>query len=355
MIFGVEICLRELLFEQECVILPNFGGFLTKYKSAEIDHLASLIHPPRKTLSFNRQLKNDDGLLINTYRALNQVSFSEAATTVKKWIVDFENRLKEQGSAEIPKIGTFFWDKYNNTLSFEFDETQNYLAEAYGLPAVNVAAVQRNPVVTPVVKPQKETTEAVAVVAPVKTINTPKPKQNTEEKKRNYKQAIFITAVAILTLVFSFPAIKIHTSDLKLNEAGIFTIFSKWFETEKVSENVAVLDNVPESPQILENNTETEIIEVNSDITASKKEEIVQDFPAIEESKYQIVLGAFRIAENADNYVAQIKSEHADFNVKQYKFGARNYVVIPAGNSEDKARHLLEKTRMAYDCWLKTM
>ena len=65
---SVEICLRELLFVQECVIIPGFGGFLTKYKSADIDYLNYTITPPTKSISFNRQLRNDDGLLVLTIK-----------------------------------------------------------------------------------------------------------------------------------------------------------------------------------------------------------------------------------------------------------------------------------------------
>ena len=32
--YTVEQCIRELLFEQDCVIIPDFGGFITQYKSA---------------------------------------------------------------------------------------------------------------------------------------------------------------------------------------------------------------------------------------------------------------------------------------------------------------------------------
>ena len=70
--YSVEICLRELLFVQECVIIP----------------------PPTKSISFNRQLRNDDGLLVNTFSMLNGVPFSEANLFVRKWANQFEATLK---------------------------------------------------------------------------------------------------------------------------------------------------------------------------------------------------------------------------------------------------------------------
>lgn len=350
--YGVEICLRELLFEQECVIIPNFGGFLSQYKSAEIDHLQHLIYPPTKTISFNRQLKNDDGLLANTYSLLNNVSFAEAAVIVKNWATNFEENLKKNESAVLPKIGTFKWDKKTSTIAFEFDETQNYLAESYGLLPVNAVPIQRNaPVlspIAPIVEMVQKNEEDAGLTAPF---------LNNKKKKRDYSSVVSFVAGVAFALALTLPIFNIHAPNLNLNEANVFSVFSKWFEPKTINAEPIAFDNNAIPPV----STDIKVGKPNfvSEVKAEKKaivvaNEVVPTAATIENSKYQIVLGSFTKADNAENYVAKIKSENVSLNVVFYKKGTRNYVAIPAGNNEAEARKVLEKTKADYDCWLKS-
>ena len=57
--------INDLLYRYECVIIPGFGALLTQYHSARIDSDTHVLFPPSKTLSFNRQLQTNDGLLAN--------------------------------------------------------------------------------------------------------------------------------------------------------------------------------------------------------------------------------------------------------------------------------------------------
>ena len=55
--------ISELLFQHDCVTVPGFGSFLGNYKSAEYDFKDEKFHPPYKQISFNSQIKDNDGLL----------------------------------------------------------------------------------------------------------------------------------------------------------------------------------------------------------------------------------------------------------------------------------------------------
>ena len=61
----LDLHIRNLLHEHDCVILPSFGGFVANYHSAKIDPIINLIHPPKKHIVFNKNLQNNDGLLVN--------------------------------------------------------------------------------------------------------------------------------------------------------------------------------------------------------------------------------------------------------------------------------------------------
>ena len=60
----IEHIIGELLLRHNCVIVPSFGGFVAKRASATIDYTTGVMQPPKKSILFNRQLINNDGLLI---------------------------------------------------------------------------------------------------------------------------------------------------------------------------------------------------------------------------------------------------------------------------------------------------
>ena len=57
--------ISDLLFLHDCVIIPDFGGFICNYRSAYIDADSGVICPPGKDILFNRNLTHNDGLLVN--------------------------------------------------------------------------------------------------------------------------------------------------------------------------------------------------------------------------------------------------------------------------------------------------
>ena len=62
----------ELLYLNDCVIIPEFGGFITNYKSSIVNNVNNFI-PPSKQITFNKNLKDNDGLLINSIKNKEQL------------------------------------------------------------------------------------------------------------------------------------------------------------------------------------------------------------------------------------------------------------------------------------------
>ena len=55
--------IKELLYQYECVIIPQLGAFLTQPIAIRIDREQGIFFPPGKELSFNGLLTHNDGLL----------------------------------------------------------------------------------------------------------------------------------------------------------------------------------------------------------------------------------------------------------------------------------------------------
>ena len=59
--------IEALLLENDCVIIPDFGGFITYYTPASYVEDEHTFSPPVRSIGFNPQLKLNDGLLVQTY------------------------------------------------------------------------------------------------------------------------------------------------------------------------------------------------------------------------------------------------------------------------------------------------
>ncbi len=134
--------LRDLLYDNACVIVPDFGGFLLRSRPAEFKPHTSAYHPPASTLAFNKNLKDDDGLLTNAIAKRENISYEEAQDEIASFVSASERSLGETGSVIVPEIGKLYLDA-DRILKFRPSENGNYRLESYGLPVLNVVPVER--------------------------------------------------------------------------------------------------------------------------------------------------------------------------------------------------------------------
>lgn len=120
--------ISDLLYRYECVIIPNFGGFITNTISARINEQTHAFYPPMKQITFNKHLQNNDGLLANYVASVNGISFDDALLFIQEEVADLKTNLKEGVTLE--NIGSFSKNDAG-ILVFEPLETVNYLTESY--------------------------------------------------------------------------------------------------------------------------------------------------------------------------------------------------------------------------------
>lgn len=80
----------ELLHNNDCVILPGFGAFVLKKKSASI--IQNKFIPPSKNVSFNSMLKENDGLLVKYISETRKTSYKKALNLVEKEVEAFNKK-----------------------------------------------------------------------------------------------------------------------------------------------------------------------------------------------------------------------------------------------------------------------
>ncbi|MHC2991358.1 sporulation protein [Pontibacter sp. HJ8] len=129
----VEKHIKSLLYNHDCVIIPEFGGLITRYVSARINPVKHTLVPPSRKIAFNEKLVLNDGLLISTIAHANSISKEEAKQLVMNFVHQARVRLSGENRFELADIGVF---RYNaeRKLEFEYMEADNMLEASFGLP-----------------------------------------------------------------------------------------------------------------------------------------------------------------------------------------------------------------------------
>ncbi len=133
--------ISDLLYRYECVIIPDFGGFIMNNKSAIISSYSKTFYPPHKQITFNSHLQNNDGLLANYIASVDKMPFEHAMNFIKFEVAQWKEELKNT-DIYLDKIGKFSLDA-NNAIIFEPETKTNYLTSAYGLSSFIVPEVKR--------------------------------------------------------------------------------------------------------------------------------------------------------------------------------------------------------------------
>lgn len=124
--------IHELLFSNECVIVPGFGGFVTNYSPAKIHPVNHTFYPPSKSVLFNSKLTTDDGLLLHSISVGEGITYEEAKNSVDDFVHDCHHELNNGQSVKLEKIGTLMREQDGRYL-FEQDALVNFLVESFGL------------------------------------------------------------------------------------------------------------------------------------------------------------------------------------------------------------------------------
>ena len=98
----------------ECVIVPDFGGFMTHQVSARYDEADRSFLPPYRTLGFNPQLRINDSVLAQSYVEANDISYPEALRRIESEVAVLKQELSDKGSYEMENLGVLTVNQEGN-------------------------------------------------------------------------------------------------------------------------------------------------------------------------------------------------------------------------------------------------
>jgi hypothetical protein len=137
----IETYIAQLLYRYQCVTVPGFGAFLTEIQSAQLNEGSNSFFPPKKLISFNPHIKNNDGLLANHIALTEKTSYKFAVSAVHFEVLTWKKELEDNGFLSIKNVGQIRMNADKN-LVFTPNDQKNYLATSFGL----------SPFVSPMVK-----------------------------------------------------------------------------------------------------------------------------------------------------------------------------------------------------------
>ena len=148
--------LKKLLYQYDCVVVPELGGFLTHYLPASFSEATGEYLPPRRKLAFNEALRLDDGILMNYLMLHEATNRDEAQRHIASFVAELRQTVKQAGYFVIDGIGLFSPND-EGKLQFDPELRHNFHGEAYGLSAIPAQRVQRAGVAVITVEAEPET------------------------------------------------------------------------------------------------------------------------------------------------------------------------------------------------------
>lgn len=131
-----------MLLSNDCVIVPDLGGFMAHHVDARYVEEEHTFLPPLRTLGFNPQLKMNDSLLVQSYIEAYDISYPEALRRIQGEVAELRQHLETEGVFDLNDIGTLRLNGEGN-IEFEPCEAGILTPELYGLGTFMMAPLKR--------------------------------------------------------------------------------------------------------------------------------------------------------------------------------------------------------------------
>ena len=355
----LERHIEVLLLNNDCVIIPNFGGFMVHHVEARYDEKDHISLPPYRTLGFNPQLKMNDSLLAQSYIEAYDISYPEAIKRIESEVDELNQILDNEGEYELNDIGTLH---RNEMGSFDFVPCDAgiltpylYGLSSFELESLSSIKAKRN---KEVIEAEKETTNIPTGIQALEKANIfanqSSLSNNTEDEQQDQEKSIRISismlrnaaAVAILFVVLMLIPTPLSNKKDKLIQSELNTsLLYKIIPNDVITEKAGVnpLEKIASKPQ-------------TENAKAVKAKEVVEEVntPKKQETFYTIVLASRITKKNAEAYTESLKNKGLE-NAEMIAKGA--HVKVICGRYESvkeayKAMNKLNNNPDFADCWV---
>lgn len=291
----IEHYLSQLLYTNDCVILIGFGGFVCSNTSSKLNRQTGLLSPPNRSILFNNQLIDNDGLLINQIAKSEEISQEQAKDEVLKFVDQNTTNLKKYRSLRFNKIGLFTL-KNDNKIVFTQDLATNYNLDSFGMQSAVFSSVKRD--------------NSEIIEGQLKII----------KQKNNFSPKRLLKVAAILIPLIGISLISIT------QQKNINSIYTQMAGLNPFNSEVA--KNTTIAITEINKKVNTPILNIETDNTNKK--------PILVQQKHYIIAGAFSVEKNATkmmnklnrwNYNSTIINNKSIMRVSYDSFTTKNQAI----------------------------
>ncbi|MBI3518918.1 MAG: SPOR domain-containing protein [Bacteroidetes bacterium] len=346
--------IAELLFKHDCVIVPNFGGFVARNYSSNFSKGSNVLYPQTKQVLFNKNLTHNDGLLISALMQKNNMTIAEATKQTEDYKDYIQSLLSAKKRFELHNVGLLYIDT-ENTLRFEAKTDVNFLLESFGFEPViaNELAVEiEKPAV---VKPFEDRRVVAEAVLP---------------KKRSYAKIATLAVGLPVTLAFLlFAAYSKPMKPLLQSSFNPFYTPEKTYTPNKSNNNKAVIINDVQKASLLvdANGYATFKLSENGNVLVASVDSIAKtdkttvvkpvythsNDHTTYDGKYQVVVGCFGVEENANKLIKELHSKHISAGISGVNSKGLHVVSCGGFNTKEDAANLLTSVRVQFpNAWV---
>ena len=322
----ISSALVDLLRLYDCVIIPDLGGFIANYRSAEMDLAGNKFLPPKKEVIFSSKLNKNDGLLVNHISETEGVGYLEARKMISEFTDEAWSKLENGEIIDFPRVGTLSYDK-NEKLIFEPALTENLLLDAYGMESFHFPELKHHETIVP------------------KTVFRDKEAVRPVFSSRTMKRVLI--AIPILAALAFIPLSTTIWNDGFLKNHQVSSTTSL-----PLADSPRTVVNAPDTHLIDESNKQTEAEKEPQTALAEVKPDAIEEVvnpvptPVASKAKYHIIGGCFRNSENADRMVSAMTSKGFQPEVETLKNGLLRVTIQSYANRND-ALAALDSLRQA--------
>jgi len=348
---------KELLFFHNYLVLPNFGGFVLKSSPSHFSSTGAVLAPPSKTLSFNSQLKQNDGVLAIWLQNKLKCTSSEALSNLNEFADYCTTILSTRRRLSIEGIGFFYLDFENNTC-FEPQLETNFLVDSFGLKPISLIELTE-----PVIEVKKEIVfedrigNAAINISPVTPIT---------KKQRSYRRVI--APLALLVAIFSLLALIVTNTKISgklkaaisgTNENGVYTPLNystlTLIDSQKENTGYVADANGVATIEIEENKTiAVKAIETFENSVAVKDSHTARKVFTHNASNFEVVLGCFSVLDNAERMLEKLKRKNINATISEQN--AKGMYVVSNGDFSNKEQAIAKLEEIKDACpnaWVK--
>lgn len=296
--------ISELLHQHDFLVIPGFGGFVMKTGSAHFSANGGMLYPPSKTIGFNVQLKQDDGLLLLWLKEKINCSPLEASGHLANFSEYCHSILQNKGRLTIEGIG-FFYTNFEGKICFEPQQHVNFLKSGFGLSPLSIKELPAEEI-----KKEIQTEDRIIHVEE-------KTDSGDRKKISRYRKIAFASVIAALL----FSGLLVFVSNTKMS--------GKLKAAFGGSETKSTYAPIPYDPMKLDPLT-AEKGDYTADVNGIAVVELeehksiaVKTFEVVEivspkkvnesilnqRGNYEVVLGCFSIKGNALKLISQLKAK----------------------------------------------